>query len=402
MPVNTRKFGHFGLVVLSLCGLFLFQSCTPPKPNNGGTACTTLLCSASMYSLLVADLDGSNVSIIKTSTYQEMTHPRVSNDKNWVMYTGFNDLDSRGCASLSKGYTNTEIRAVRMSGAGDKGIIAPVVGEFHTNSYWIGTTNEFTYLAGPPSTVLKFYNRVTVDSLSMDIIAGPTPIPIPADILAVDPQTNLATNKIVFSGLYNAALYDPSAIGFVKGIFMMDLSYDSLVSRNLVRLSLGKDRAGKAITCVGTPIEPCPNIMENDPKISPDGLNVAFMRQAPASGADGFGWHIFVVPVKNPLPVEDPLSETDLSYTDLRSDIKKNEGLPEWLDNDTLIFSSIEITSLSDFAKNVYTMEIDGTKKTKIPLPAGFRYSDVFPFTDGNGKQRMILSAEKIGATCTR
>lgn len=396
MPINTRKFGSFGLM-LPLCGLLLFQSCTSSKPNNGGTACTTLLCSASMYSLLVADLDGSNVSMIKTSTYQEMTHPRVSNDKNWVMYTGYNDVDSRGCASLSKGYANTEIRAVQMSGAGDKGIIAPVAGEFHSNGYWIGTTNEFTYLAGPPSTVLKFYNRVTVDSLSMDIIAGPTPIPIPADIFAVDPQTNLTTNKIVFSGLYDATLYDPSVVGFVKSIFIMNLSDGG----QLERLSLGKNHDGKIIACpVTNPF--CEDIMENDPKISPDGTHVAFMRQAPTAGIHGFGWHIFVVPVENPLPVEDPLSETDLSYTDLGSDINKNEGLPEWVDNNTLIFSSIEITSLSDFAKHVYTMKIDGTQKTKIPLPAGFRYSDVFPFTDGNGKQRMILSAEKIGATCTR
>jgi hypothetical protein len=45
-------------------------------------------------------------------------------------------------------------------------------------------------------------------------------------------------------------------------------------------------------------------------------------------------------------------------------------------------------------------MKSDGTQRTKISLPAGYRYSDVFPFTDGTGKQRLVISAEKINATC--
>ncbi len=140
----------------------------------------------------------------------------------------------------------------------------------------------------------------------------------------------------------------------------------------------------------------CTNIQENDPKISPDGTKVAFMRQAPASGADGFGYHIFVVPVAS------PLNEVDISYAAIGADILKNDVLPEWIDNNTLVFSTIEILSATEFVKEVYTMKSDGSLRTKIPLPSGFKYSDVYPFVDGSGKQRLVISAEKIGASCSQ
>jgi hypothetical protein len=285
-----------------------------------------------------------------------MTHPRVSNDKNWVSYTTYNDLNSSGCASLDVGYFNTEIRAVQVNGSGDKRIISPVSNQFNSNNYWIGATNEFTYLSGPTS-ALKFY-RATVNS-SMNLISGPTEIPVAGTIIPMDPQTNLSTNKIVYPGLYN-----PGS-GYVKSIFIMNLSD----SGSLVGLSLGRDHAGNTITCADSA---CANIMENDPKISPDGSKVAFMRQTPSSGVNSFGWHIFVVPVAS------PLNEVDISYSTIGSDITKNEVLPEWIDNNTLIFSTIQIISSSNIVKEVYTMKSDGTLRTKISLPTGFNYSDIF------------------------
>lgn len=380
--MELRKTKLFLCALLSLFFLILFQNCSSKSSDTVSNpetpqGCTTLACSTSKFSLLVGDLDGSNLSLVRTSTYQEMTHPRVSNDKNWIAYTAYNDLDSDGCASLHQGYLNTEIRAIQISGGGDKRIIAPVAGQFNSNSYWIGTTNEFSYLSGPV-TALKFF-RATVDA-SMNLISGPMQIPVPGTIVPMDPATHAATNKIVYPGLYN-----PGG-GYVKSIFLMNLSDGG----NLVGLSIGRDHAGTPIICNST----CSNIMENDPKISPDGTKVAFMRQAPNSGTNGFGWHIFVVPVAS------PQSEVDISYSHLGSDVLKNDVLPEWIDNRTLIFSTIEISGGAETMKNVYTMKSDGSQRTKISLPTGFRYSDVFPFADASGKKRIILSVEKIDAVC--
>ena len=381
--IMKTKVKYFLLGLLTLLP-FVFLNCaktsepdpviSPPAP------CTTLLCSTSKYSLLVADIDGSNVSVIKTSTYQDMTHPRVSNDKNWVAYTTYNDLNVSGCATVDQGYLNTEINAIQLSGAGNKTIVNNVPGELNSNNYWVGTTNEFTYLSGPP-TSLKFF-RSTVDA-SMNVVSAPTQISVVGTVVPLDPATNALTNKIVYPGLYN-----PGG-GFVKSIFIMNLSD----STGLVGLSLGRDHAGTVLVCADAA---CANIMENDPKISPDGSKVAFMRQAPSSGINGFGWHIFVVPVAS------PLGEVDISYTALGYDTLKNDVLPEWLDNTKIIFSTIEIVSSTSYAKNVYTMNADGTNRTKIILPEGFRYADVFPFVDSSSQTRMIISAEKIGATCSQ
>ena len=383
LKAKSRIGRGFVLTTISLTFLFLFQNCAsasdPATGVSASAVCTTGVCSSLKYSLLSADLDGGNVAIVRTSGFQEMTHPRVANDKTWVAYTAYNDRDSQNCASLSNGYINTEIRAVRLSGAGDKRVVGPTAGQYTSNSYWLGTTNEFTYLSGSPTSALKFY-RSTVDS-QMNVVSGPTQISVANTIFPADPQASIETNKIVYPGLYN------SSSGFVKSIFLMNLSD----GQNVVGLSLGRDRAGKVIVCSDSS---CGNIMENDPKISPDGTMVAFMRQAPASGANGFGWHIFIVPVAS------PLGEVDISYATLGSDTTKNEVLPEWLDNTTLVFSTIEIKSASEVTKNVYTMKSDGSQRKKVSLPEGFRYSDVFPFTDSSGKKRLIISAEKIGATC--
>ncbi len=377
-----RKTKIFISILLSFAFLLAFQNCssktTDQNVNPNTTGCKTVTCNASKYSLFAADLDGSNTSLVRTSGYQEMTHPRVSSNKNWIAYTAYNDKDSNGCASLSNGYLNTEIRAIQIAGTADKRIIAPISGQFNSNNYWIGTTNEFSFLSGPTS-ALKIF-RASVDS-SMNLVSGPTQIPVSSTIVPMDPATNSATNKIVYPGLYN-----PGG-GFIKSIFLMNLSD----SGNLVGLSIGRDHAGNPIICADST---CSNIMENDPKISPDGTRVAFMRQAPASGANGFGWHIFVVAVAN------PQTEVDISYSSLGSDVLRNDVLPEWIDATTLVFSTIEISG-PNIVKNVYTMKSDGSQRSKISLPPEFRYSDVFPFTDTNGKKRIIISAEKIGASCT-
>ena len=371
---------------ISIAGLLLFvSSCIPTDDNNSLALGLLLLLAAraplqpSTYSLFVADLDGSNMALIKTGKRQDMTHPRVSTDRKWVSYTTYNDLDANGCGVPTNGYFNTQIRAVSIDGLQDKAIVGPVAGQLSSNNYWIGASNEFTYLSGPASALRL--NRATVDA-NMHLITGPTQIAVAGTITPVDPQTHAATDKIVYSGLY-----DPGG-GFVKSIFIMNLSN----SANLVGLSLGRTSAGATIVCADAA---CTNVMENDPKISPSGDKVAFMRQAAASGATGFGWHIFVVPTAT------PLSETDISLSSLGSDLLKNEVLPEWVDNDTLIFSTIDIASSTEYTKSVYTMRDNGTQRKKVPLPEGFRYSDVFPFTDADGRKRMIVSAERIGSRCT-
>ncbi len=117
------------------------------------------------------------------------------------------------------------------------------------------------------------------------------------------------------------------------------------------------------------------------------------MRRAPNAGANGFGFRIFVV------PVAPPLTEVNIS-TSLGASQLNNDALPEWIDNTTLVFTNIDSTVTFN-SRTIWTMKSDGSNRKQVTLPAGYRYSDVYPFLDSSGNQKIIISAEKIGAICT-
>jgi len=297
-----------------------------------------------------------------------MTHARLSPDQQWIAYTIYNNLDSNSCGSPANGYQQTEIRAVSIDGSQDKRIIAPVTGVLNSNNYWYGSSNDFTYLSGEPGST-KFY-KLRVDS-SMNLVSGPTEVPVPGTITPFDPMANSNIDKIVFAGEY-------TDVGLVKSIFLMNLSD----SGSEVGLSLGRDHSGATIYS--------PNIFENDPKISPGGDKVAFMRWVNA-GTDGHGWHLFVVPIAS------PLSEVDISYSHLGADMQLHDTLPEWIDNDTIVFSYMNEKTDE---RTLYTMKDDGSQRTLISLPPGYLYSDVYPFKDSSDQVKLIISVEKIEAQC--
>ena len=132
--------------------------------------------------------------------------------------------------------------------------------------------------------------------------------------------------------------------------------------------------------------------MENDPKLSPDGTHVAFMRWAPNSGVNGFGWRIFIVPVTS------PLSEVNISAS-LGDSLLNNDALPEWVDDTTLVFVNIDSTVTLN-TRTIHVMQRDGSGRRQVILPDGYRYSDVYPFRDNQGDQELLISAEKIDTVC--
>jgi Tol biopolymer transport system component len=342
------------------------------------TACTTLDCQTSKYNLLLADVDftqaspeGSNIRVIARSSFQDMTHPRVSPDKNWLVYTTYNVTNTEGCASTDSGYVNTEIKATRLDGSQTQGIIAVTDGTLNSNNYWYGGNYEFTFLSGAPGST-KIYRAQT--AADMNLVAGPSEVTVPATILPIDPQA-ISDTQLVYVGVY-----DNAGLGLAKSVFLQSLNPPGTP----VGLTLGRDSAGTIL--YGN------DVMENDPKLSLDGSKVAFMRQAPNSGANGFGWRIFVVPVAN------ALNEVNISAA-LGTSLLNNDALPEWVDNNTLVFANIDSTVTFN-TRTIWLMGSDGTNRRRVTLPEGYRYSDVYPFLDSVGNQKIIVSAEKIAATC--
>ncbi len=367
-----------GIFLVSATSFFLLScgggdnSSTPVTPQ----ACSTLDCKTSAYNLLVADIDFSqsdpqatNIQVVAKNNYQDMTHPRVSPDKNWVAYTLYNDTNTNGCAAPDSGYVNTEIRATSLDGSQTKNIIGVTSGELNSNNYWYGNSFEFIYLSGAPGST-KLYRAQT--DTAMNVIAGPTEVTTPATIIPFDPQA-ISNSQLVYGGQYNNS-------GLVKSIFIQELNPASTPTG----LSLGRDSAGT--TLYGN------DVLENDPKISPSGDYVTFMRRAPNAGITGFGWRIFVVPVAS------PLTESNISGS-LGASLLNNDVLPEWIDNTSLVFSNID-SSVTFNTRTLWTMQRDGSGRKKIILPDGYRYSDVYPFLDATGKQKIIISAEKINGKC--
>ena len=134
--------------------------------------------------------------------------------------------------------------------------------------------------------------------------------------------------------------------------------------------------------------------MENDPKLSPNGDKIAFMRMVNPGLL--FGWHLFVLNIAG-----GPGTEVDISSSHIGFDLLMNDAVPEWIDNDTLVFFTIEIFSATDVRKHIYTMKDDGSQRTKIPLPQGFIYSHVASYKDATGDTRIIFAAQKESENCS-
>lgn len=361
---------------LALCILCLSLTACGGGSNTPTPACASLDCATAKYNLLLVDVDltqatpvASNITVIATSTYQDMTHPRVSPDKNWVAYTTYNITNSAGCASTDSGYVNTEIKATRLDGSETRSLVAVTTGTLSSNNYWYGSNYEFTFLAGAPG-VTKIYRAQT--DAAMNLVAGPAEVTVPGTIVPYDPMA-LSDSQLVYGGVYNN-------MGVVKSIFMQTLNPAGAP----VGLTLGRDSAGTVL--YGD------DVSENDAKLSPDGSKVAFMRRAPNAGVNGFGWRIFVVPVAS------PLSEVNIS-SGLGSSLLSNDVLPEWVNNSTLVFGSIDLT-VTPYARDVYVMQSNGSNRKQVMLPSGYRYSDVYPYVDAMNQQKLVISAEKIAASC--
>jgi Tol biopolymer transport system component len=92
-----------------------------------------------------------------------------------------------------------------------------------------------------------------------------------------------------------------------------------------------------------------------DPKLSPDGNSVAFMRRR---GEDI--WHTMVL---------------DLATGEERNLSGKTavDAMPEWSpDGQRLIFWHVDLSNLK--RSGLYTMRKDGTDRQRVPLPRGYFY----------------------------
>ncbi len=335
-----------GIVLISLAG----------KPASDGSDCDK------EYSLYTANLDGSEMKPVITNSYQQMSHARVSLDKKWITFTRFNNIGKDGCASeapsnydiVRKQYIGTEIMLMRIDGSGLRALVPSKKGRAAANSYWTpdGKGLVYIYNDGKKSRI----NHIIFDG-NMEI-KSETEIPLPDYIQAADPQwgkDSSGNDWIVFPA-HNTQTN-------TRGLWWVKPDGSSL----------------EQLTW--------PELQDNDPKISPDGSKVAFMRKV----KEGFHWHSMILDLET-------REETDISAGYFPEDILAGvDAMPEWSsDGELLIFWHIYISKQRQ-ETSLHTIRPDGSGRKKIPLPEGNVYGIVafFPDEGSDDDTRIIFFAHK-------
>lgn len=275
-----------------------------------------------LFGIYVSDLSGSFVKPVLINTRQQMSHPRVSPDGQWMTFTRYNKTNLQGLAMEENGYENTEIMLARLDGSQLKTVITAKPGILNCNSSWAPDGRSLIWLSTDNPQHLAQLMRIELATGNI------TRIPTPAGLNTSDPHAS--GTQIVF----------PVVSPQLDVLWLMQL--DGSNPRQLTfphypkKLPHGKHPPG-----------------DYDPKLSPDGTQVAFMRLYGKNG-----WRVFTVDVATG-------REHDLSGPD------NIEGLPDWSsDGKRLLFVHYDLGSKTP--TKLFTMRPDGSDRQAIPLPPGY------------------------------
>ncbi len=299
------------------------------------------------FGIYVSNLAGDEPRLLLSSSWQQMTHPRVSPDGKWLTLTRYNKRNLQGLALEKNGYQNTEIMIMRMDGTELETVVKPRLGRINANSHFAdGGRSLIWFSTDNPK---KAPQIMKVDLRSREV----TRVPTPPDLKTTDPHH--VGNTLVF----------PTVGPNVESLWIMKL--DGSAARQLTHpkfpagMAKGKWPHG-----------------DYDPKLSPDGRKVAFMR---LFGKEG--WRTFVIDVASG-------KEKDLSGPG------SIDALPDWSsDGRLLLFWHIDKKNLAKMG--IYTMRPDGSNRKMVDLPRGYLHGHP-QFLPGGGSSKragIIYAARK-------
>jgi Tol biopolymer transport system component len=296
------------------------------------------------FTIYTARLDGTDLTPIISSPDREMTHPRVSPDGKRLVLTGYNARDKEGRATEEQGYEYTEIMVLDLDGTGLEVVVQPKPGVVAANGDWTPDGKGIIYISTDNPQRSPEIRQIDLQTRKV------ARLPTPAGIKASDPHR--VAGKLVF----------PEKVGGRGADPLWVMNVDGSGARQVTR----PPRSSSAPGLYG----------DFDPKLSPDGSKVAFMR---IDGGDG--WRVMVL---------------DLATGEERSLTPKGviEWQPTWSsDGRLLLFVHLDKQHLKD--TGLYTMTPDGKQRTKVPLPPGYLYNHgyFFPGDGSSPKARIIFNA---------
>lgn len=311
-----------------------------------------------LFGIYTSTVDGRDMKMIISDPYRQMTHARISPDKQWITFTRFNKRGRNGLAEeRNRIYMETEIMIVRMDGTDLQSIVLPRQRIVSANSYWMPDGKGLIFVTNDNSKGVKELHHIDIATRKI------TRVPVPEHLSPSDPHP--LGDQIVFP------------------------SYDEKNKKNVLWMMKKDGTESRQVTDPVVP--PTEKTGEKtlhswqygdfDPKISPDGSKIAFWRHLPGGKLN---WHMFVLDLKTG-------QEKDVSP------VQTFDAMPEW-SSDGKLLTFFHITPKDIQKTGLYVVRTDGTGRKKIPLPIAYLYSQPsFVPGEGSGSDaRIIFSAKKI------
>lgn len=295
------------------------------------------------YAIYTARLDGSDFKILFSRPDREMTHARVSPDGTRVVITGYNKRGKDGFANEDAGYESTEIMILNLDGTGLETIIPPKPGVIAANGDWTPDGKSIFFVSTDNAQRSPEIRQIDLATRNI------TRVPTPPGLMASDPHR--MGNQMVFP--VKAAGKEADALWVMNA--------DGSAARQVTR----PPRSSSSDGLYG----------DFDPKLSPDGTKLTFMR---IDG--GTTWRVMVLDLKSG-------KETLLSPSNVM------QWLPTWSgDGKLLLYTHVDAKNLKD--TGLWTMTPEGTDRKKVPLPPGyfFNHGTIFAADKSSPTARIIFS----------
>jgi Tol biopolymer transport system component len=276
------------------------------------------------YGIYTVNLANPQVSKpIRVNPNKEMSHPRFSPDATRITYTLYNGANGNP-ANEDYGYTNTEIHVCNADGSGDRTVVPAVPTGLNANSSWVDN-NTLVWVSMPPSAPpqLKVITVSTGATLT---------ISTPAGIFPADPH--IVGSRLVYTSIGTT---QPLRVATYTGTTGINLRNDRQLTN------------------------PAPGQQDYDPRISPDGTKVAFMRFM-----GGTTYHLVTVTI----PPSGLGVESDLTAGSVASN-----AVPDWSsDGQTLVYRYINGTGtqpIVDNTQGIWTVVPKTNQKSEVSLARG-------------------------------
>jgi len=294
------------------------------------------------FGIYIVGLDGTGFRAVLNNSDQEMTHARVSPDGHWITFTRYTERDRHGLATETQGYDGTEILRICSDGSDMEVLVAAREGVINGNSSWTPDGAAVLYVSNDNETRRPAIYRLDIVTRSRERL------PTPDGLVVTDPHQR--GTKLVF----------PARTGEPEGLWMMEIDGTGL----------------HRVTDPDMPVDVEPKYFalgDFDPRLSPDGRQIAFMRYF---GAEN--WHVLVKDLESG-------QERDLSAR------VTTDGLPDWSpDGRWLVFWHADRRQLQE--TGLYLMRPDGTERHMLPLPRGYLYKHSAFMPDG---RKLLTVARK-------